>query len=151
MNIKVMNEYKVTAVVEDEKALKRGIQTETTTKRTEMSKQEFEKYVNETLDGTFYAMRGFADRMDIEQTGENLICIEVIIHTPSGIADLQDFYNNTNNKKFIDDHGIYKTLDEIKKLHESNEHAIYVKEFGHLEKDNFDEFEAKFHKTIANF
>lgn len=144
MKIKVMNEFKVTAIVENETV-------ESVYKVTEMNKDEFEKYVNETLDGTFYAMRGYADRLEIEQTGENLICIEVIIHTPRDAADLQEFYDNTRNPKFVAEYGIYKTFDAIKKLHESNEHAIYVKGFGHLEKDNFDEFAKEYNRHIANF
>ena len=143
MKIKVMNEFKVTAIVENETV-------ESVYKVTEMNKDEFEKYVNETLDGTFYAMRGYADRLEIEQTGENLICIEVIIHTTRDAADLQEFYDNTRNPKFVAEHGIYKTFDAIKKLHES-EHAIYVKGFGHLENDNFDEFAKEYNRHIANF
>lgn len=158
MNIKSLNEYKVTVYVEDEDFKKdAGIKTdsdnanEVIIRRTTLSKEEFEKYINETDDPTYYALRGYADKISVEQTKSGLICVEVIIHTPRDAADLQEFYNNTKNPRFVATHGIYRTLKEIKKLHESNEHAIYVKGFGHLEKDNFDEFEAKFHKIIANF
>lgn len=158
MNIKALNEYKVTVYVEDEDFKKdAGIKTDSDnvyrviTERTTLSKEEFENYINETDDASYFSLRGLADKIEVKHVKSGLICVEVIIHTPRDAADLQEFYNNTKNPKFVATHGIYRTLEEIKKLHESNEHAIYVKGFGHLEKDNFDEFEAKFHKTIANF
>lgn len=158
MNIKSLNEYKVTVYIEDENFKKdAGIKTDSDnvyqviTERTTLSKEEFVKYINETDDPTYYSLKGLADKIEVKHVKSGLICVEVIIHTPHDVADLQKFYNNTKNPRFVAAHGIYRTLDEVKKLYKTSDHAIYVKGFGHLEKDNFNEFETKFHKTIANF
>lgn len=157
MNVKSVNEYKVSVIVEDEN-FKQKINMKDDTniyktvyERTTLNKEEFEEYLQNTLAATWFGLRGFADRFEVEQTASNFICAEVIIHTPNDVTDLQEFYKNTKNPEFVNKHTIFRTLDEIRMLYESNEHAIYVKGFGHLEKDNFAEFEKQFNKRVAIF